>query len=128
VTRLPIDANLRGWASPYVVDALRRAGFRVHVAGYALYAHRGEHRFILGCWPADEQPPAWAAELDQHHRYLLGRADPIPRVRRELERFARAWAHSRLRDALGRFIGRPEWWQAGDGLPLPGLDRPWRVA
>jgi hypothetical protein len=127
-----IDSQLRGRVTPRIAAALERRGLRVHLIGSAAYVHDEAHaiRFILAVLPRRlERPPTWLSELDDHHRYLIGRGSPTPRDARELGRAMATWRRGRVRDPrTGRYIGRPKWWQDPAGRPLPGFAWPRRLS
>lgn len=127
VSPLVIDPALRGHVSPRTISQLERYGLRVHRIGRAAHVHSADHSvsWILGVWFRDARPP-WADRLDQHHRYLLGRAGPEGRDRRRVDAYLAAWRRGRLRDPLGRFLGRLPWFCDLDGQPQPGFDWPRR--
>lgn len=126
-----IDAQLRGRITPRIAAALEGRGLTVHRIGAAALIHDASHsvRFILAVLPRRlEQPPTWLSELDDHHRYLIGKGRPTARDARELGRAMASWRRARVRDPRnGRFIGRPRWWQDTTGQPLAGFAWPRRV-
>jgi hypothetical protein len=127
-SRVAIDPQLRGTVPPWLVDWFADMGYRVHRVGQAVYVHGPDLQIIAGCWRRRDTPPPFEARLAAHHRYLIGRGAPTPREHRRLERLGQLFRRLRIRGALGRFVGRPDWWQQLDGSPQPGFLRPWRVA
>ena len=78
-----IDPNLRGRVTPATLDRLRAAGLCVHRIGAAAHVHDAgrRHRWILTVVPRGEgEPvPAFAARLEDHHRWLRRRGgSPLP--------------------------------------------------
>lgn len=127
-SRVAIDPQLRGTLPPWLVDYLAELGYRVHRIGQAVYIHGGGLHILAAVASRGATPPPFTDRLDAHHRYLIGRGDPTPLQRRRLERLGQLFRRLRLRDRLGRYIGRPDWWQEPDGSPQAGFARPWRLA
>lgn len=78
-----IDPNLRGRITPANLARLRAAGMCVHRVGAAAYVHDAgrRHRWILAVVPRGEASavPAFAARLEEHHRWLRRRGGaPLP--------------------------------------------------
>lgn len=117
--RLGLDPHARGTVSPRTLDDFRRAGFTVHRIGQTAYVHGRDHRLIFEVRGRGASPAPFAADLDQHHRWLLGLGDPPARSRRRLDRLLSEWRRGRLRDLRGRFTCRLPWWWGVEGLSWP---------
>lgn len=92
-----LDPHLRGRATPTTLVRFRAAGLCVHQVGAAAYVHDAErrHRWILTVVPhrEGEAVPAFAARLEDHHRWLRRRGGaPLPAERARQERYAAAFA------------------------------------
>jgi hypothetical protein len=129
VSRIAIDPQLRGSATPSVLDRLAQAGFHVHRVGRAAYAHDDTgNRWLLVIGLA----PDLIERHAEHHRYLTGRGPTPARELRRSATWARARRRLRLRNRItGRFAGSVPWWAVVDAvgrLLTPRHEQPWRLS
>lgn len=128
MSRVAIDPQLYGRATPALLQRLERAGLRVHRVGRAAYVHGGDGvRWLLVIGDA----PELEARIDAHHRWLIGRGEPTELSRRREDAWARARRRLRLRGPDGRFACAVPWWALVDAvgrLLTPRALQPWRVS